>query len=375
MDLAYKKELNKREQKLKDLDYSYSKKMKDIKYDANNKIEKHRFKHRERATKEISEDHKRWDHIQDRLTQKKGMWEREINHLEAKQKGERDLLLEKHMDRLDNEVYTHNKNLDELDDSARESMLKLKEENRQAMAKEKGNSRLRLASLKRDDETLEDQVIRSYSSFNQQQKDDIAQALKEKRKLQQQIIGDMENKNYKQIKTRQELQKTNLDKVNEIHNETIREREEQLLNKINEMERSHQETLLRLKTKNELEINDLKTSYGKRKEFIDLRSKDPFYKMDKLQPKIKDMGSEYTVSLEIPEHEARFVNLTGIGKKLRLTTTRNFQGIAETEEGGLNRSARSEMVSQEYPLDNHILPRKITQVYEDGMLIFKVPKN
>jgi HSP20 family molecular chaperone IbpA len=141
------------------------------------------------------------------------------------------------------------------------------------------------------------------------------------------------------------------------------------------MEKSHQETLNRLKAKNELDINDLKTSYAKRKDFIELRSKDPFYKMENLKPKIKDKGKEYTVSLEIPEHEARFVNLTGMGKKLRLTTTRNFEGIAKTEEGGLNRSARSEMISQEYHLNSHILPRKITQVYEDGMLIFKVPKN
>ena len=375
IDLNYQKELKNRENKLKDLEYVYSKKMKDIKSDANTQIKAHQITQRNRAEKEISQENERWDHLQNRLADKKGMWERELDFLETKQEGKVDLLFERHEDRIDNAVYDHKKNLEGLDDKARESMLEFKEENRQAMANEKTDSRYRLSSLKRHDESLEDQVIRSYSRFNQKQRDNIDEALKEKKKLQGQIMRDLENKNYEEIKMRQELQKSNIDKINGIHNETIRERENILKDKINEMEKNHQGTLLRLKTKNTLEINDLKNDYAKRKDFINIKAKDPFYRLESLKPQIKEAKSEYTLSLEIPEHEARFVNLTGMGKKLRLTTTRNFEGIAKSEEGGLKRSAKSEMISQEFHLNNHIHPRKITQKYEDGMLIFKVPKN
>ncbi|TDJ07186.1 MAG: hypothetical protein E2O68_03905, partial [Deltaproteobacteria bacterium] len=190
MDLSYQKELNKRENKLKDLEYVYSKKMRDIKSQANHQIENHKNTQRQRMIKEINEDHKRWDHIRDRLTDKKGMWERELDFLATKQKGKLDLLLEKHEDRLDQEVYGHRKSLSELDQHARESMHLLKEENRQVMANEKQDSRLRLASLKRHDETLEDQAIRSYSSFNSRQQNDIEKALREKKKLQKEILRD-----------------------------------------------------------------------------------------------------------------------------------------------------------------------------------------
>lgn len=374
LDLNYQKELGKREKNLKNLNYLYGKKIKDIKYEGNRQIEKHQIAQREKVVKELSEENKRWDHVQNRLAQKKGQWERELNFLEAKQAGEVDYLKEKHLDKLDMEVYDHNKTLDNFDDKASQAMLDLKEEHRQLIAKEKMDSRFKIGSLKRQDERLEDQAIRNYSSFNQRQQRDLDKALKEKKIKYKETIRDMENKNYEQINTRQKLQKKNLDKINDVHNEILREREEILTTKINEIEQDHQSTLDRLKIKNAKEINDLKRSYTKRKDYISTRASDPFYNLSKLSPKIRERNEEYTLSLNIPEHESRFVNLTGRNKKLRLTTTRNFEDLAKTEEGGINRSSRSEMISQEFLLDTFINPRKITQVYEDGQLVFKIPK-
>jgi len=374
MDQSYKQEVTKKEKNLKNIKYKYNKRIKDIKYDGNKLIENHQVSERKRAVKEITAENKRWDHLQNKLNEKKKLWENELSFLKSKQKGEVDLLQERHLERLESETYNLNKELKELEGRAQNSMLDLKESTREELAKEKADSQYKKFSLKRQDESLEDQVIRDYSSFNQRQQRDIDHALRRKQEKQKEIIRDLTNKNYEEIKAGQENQKINIETLNDIHNETLKDREEILKEKIGSMELEHQGVLNRIKTKNEGEINELKNDYAKRKDFIDSRSKDPFYRLETFKPRIVDRDNEYLLKIEIPEHEARFVNLTGKERKLRLTSSRRFEDLAKGEDGALNRSARSEMISQEYLLDNHINPRKITQVYENGELIFKVPK-
>ncbi|RLA65862.1 MAG: hypothetical protein DRQ88_04230 [Epsilonproteobacteria bacterium] len=270
--------------------------------------------HQQDQNKNVLKNNK-WDHLINHLNEKKGIWKKEISFLETKHKTGTNHLKEKDTGTSDIKVIQHNKSKD------------------------------------------------------------TEKNLRVQKKRHQETIRDIDNKYYAEIKMRQELQKNNIEKINQDHNEIMRDREVILKDKINGMERSHQETLYRLKTKNTNDINDLKKSYAREKDNIAIKARDPFYNLTMLNPRIKERKEDYILSLEIPEHEIKFVNLTGKNKKLRLTTSRNFKDLAQTEKGAFNRSARSEMVSQEYMLENHINPRKISQIYEDGMLIFKVPKN
>ena len=77
-----------REKKLREIDFLYNKKYKEIKTDSKLKLENHISNRRKKELKALDLENKKWEHLQNRIHEKKGQWEKKLNFLNSKHKND-----------------------------------------------------------------------------------------------------------------------------------------------------------------------------------------------------------------------------------------------------------------------------------------------
>lgn len=103
-------------------------------------------------------------------------------------------------------------------------------------------------------------------------------------------------------------------------------------------------------------------------------SDDPFYQLELLKPTMNEDSKNYYVHLEIPLHEKENVHLMAHGREIRLTMSKKFNSSIEDNDGSLNRTAKTQLYSKEFPTTDIMNQKKISQKYENGILSFKIAK-
>ena len=110
-----------------------------------------------------------------------------------------------------------------------------------------------------------------------------------------------------------------------------------------------------------------------KKTIVDVNS-DPFYQLEILKPTMSEDSKNYYVHLEIPPHEKEDVHLMAHGREIRITMSRKFNSSIEDKDGSLNRTAKTQLYSKEFPTKDIMNQKLISQKYEDGVLSFKIAK-
>lgn len=103
-------------------------------------------------------------------------------------------------------------------------------------------------------------------------------------------------------------------------------------------------------------------------------SKDSFYQLEILKPKMTEDLKNYYVSLEVPEHEKENVHLMAHGREVKITLSKKFQNTITAPDGSENHVSKTQLYSKEFPTTEILNPKHISQKYENGILNFKVAK-
>jgi len=121
-------------------------------------------------------------------------------------------------------------------------------------------------------------------------------------------------------------------------------------------------------------VNEIKDKTAKEKDLVANRSVDQFYNITELNPTLTENEKEYIVSIQIPEHEKDDVELYPSERQIRLTVTRRYDDNFTAEDGSLNRTKRSEVISKTFPTSSLMNSKKVSKMYEDQTLHFKIAK-
>ena len=244
----------------------------------------------------------------------------------------------------------------------------------QQIYKEEIKSRNNIDSLRKENERLENLAIKSYSNFSNSQQKEIDQAIAEKEREHRAILKNVKEENARQLNEREKINQENLKRMEESNNNKLITADKGFKRKIEQMEKDSNQTIANLSSRSEKEINKLKQNESKDKNLISEKSKDPFYSITNLNPRIADNEKEYILRISVPEHEKESIILDGNGRTLKLSQTRRFADESRNENGTMSKSSRSEVISQVINLNDLINPRKITHSYQDNELTFKIPK-
>ena len=124
----------------------------------------------------------------------------------------------------------------------------------------------------------------------------------------------------------------------------------------------------------ERELHQLIASSTADKKNITEKRNDSFYKLEKLDPQVKDIGDSYLISINCPEHERENFHLSAYQRDLTMTMTRNFANDLEVDAGNSYHSKRSEILSRKFTVPDILNGKKVTQKHENGVLTFKIAK-
>lgn len=177
--------------------------------------------------------------------------------------------------------------------------------------------------------------------------------------------------NYRQRVTSQE---TELKNIESHHQEILKQKRLSFKEKYNNLEKNQKSILSRIKDKFENEIQSLVSKYSELKNQTLSKSQDDFYNVTELKPTILEYPKSYQVQIEVPEHEQELVNLTAQQRDLHISLTRNYRDETTSEDGDINKTRRSEVLTKRLDVDQIMDSKKITRSYNEGVLTFNIAK-
>lgn len=161
----------------------------------------------------------------------------------------------------------------------------------------------------------------------------------------------------------------------EYYQEKMNESDQHFQRRFQDLQNEQRQLLTRTLEEFSKQINDVINDYSQTKKSIETKQHDSFYKLTKLEPLLSDHGDHYILTLEVPEHEKDNVILNAYNRNIKLSLTRSHSEVLRNEEtNSVNRSKRSEVFIKEFPSEDILDPRGITQSYEEGLLHFKIMK-
>lgn len=138
--------------------------------------------------------------------------------------------------------------------------------------------------------------------------------------------------------------------------------------------KEHDTVLKTLSDKFVTDARKLTESTASDKKIMGSRSEDPFYRVDTLNPKLKEELKFVTVTLPVAEYEKENVHLSTQGRTIKITLSRKYTDTLNAEDGTVNRSTKSELFSKELAATDLLSPKGVTQAYADGVLTFRINK-
>lgn len=122
------------------------------------------------------------------------------------------------------------------------------------------------------------------------------------------------------------------------------------------------------------QINNLMLENAKDQMYVQKKSEDPFYRVQRLNPTLHDVGDEYIVNLKMPAHEQEHVRLSHQKGQLTVSNNRRFEAQSKTEEGQSVSTSAYQSYSESLPITGRVDITKMRRSYSDGILTFRLPK-
>jgi len=105
------------------------------------------------------------------------------------------------------------------------------------------------------------------------------------------------------------------------------------------------------------------------------RGEDPFYHLKSLNPVLATGDAAYTISVNLPEHEAQNLFVSGEGPYVKLSLARRFQDHAAAPEGNrVTRTNSYQSVVEQVAMPGAYDAKKIERNYKDGVVTITIPK-
>ncbi len=374
LDAHYQREIKAKEEKIKEIKEAYNQEIARIKDTSENAIRENRNQEREKISNELKEEKQKWEGVRNKWKEKDAIYDGQIKEEELNHEKEITLNRFRHGKQMEEDQNLFENEINALNQRKSKKIHEIQEDADAKIYQEEIKSRNNIQALRKENERLENLAINSYANFSSAQQREINKNIAEKEREHRAIMRNITTENSRQIHEKERINEENLKLQEETNQNKIRQVDADTKKRINQIQKESENTIGNLSLKTQKEINNLKKNESRDKYLISERSKDPFYSMTLLQPRITENEKEYLIKLSVPEHEKDSVIIGADGRTLKISQNRKFADKTFDENGTMNKSSRSETITQSIKLDNLVNARKITHSFENDELIFKIPK-
>jgi HSP20 family molecular chaperone IbpA len=180
-------------------------------------------------------------------------------------------------------------------------------------------------------------------------------------------------KGQKSVAEMNQAQIKQFQKVSDHHSKTLREQEKFNELKFQENLKLHQGTLNNLDKDFQTEVSKIKDEISTRKAMTQQTVGDSFFAFTELKPQVSENEKSYLIKVKIPEYAKEELRLTSNNKTVSLTFGRRHTDSRQTEHSQ-SKVNRVETIVEKFNLPGDFNPRKIQSKYENGHMIFELPK-
>lgn len=207
------------------------------------------------------------------------------------------------------------------------------------------------------------QDIRDHQTQLIQQKDEFKKSID---------LASSKNQRLENEKIR--VQQDELTYLDKYHKNLMDQKISDFKVKYQNLANEHEQILKNIKTDLDNEVKKLQVSTMETKRDLATKKEDPFYRIEKLEPKVSEEGNFYLLKLNVPAHEKENVHVVTNGRKIKVTLNKRFEEMAEDTDGTVNRSSKTQLYSKEIAVKDLVNPKNTQVKYENGELIYKIAK-
>jgi HSP20 family molecular chaperone IbpA len=219
------------------------------------------------------------------------------------------------------------------------------------------------ADSEKDFRTKLDSDIRLHNAEVNTQKEELKKLMTLDMEKNKRLNNEQNRVNHDQLSFQETHQK-----------DMLAQREKDFKVRYENMVKEHDTVLKSLSAKFEADAQRVTASTSSEKKILNDKSTDPFYRVDRLNPKMTEDLKTVTIAIPVAEYEKENIHLSTQGRSIKITLSRKYTDSLNAEDGSVNRSTRSELFSKELNTTDLLSPKNITQHYSDGILTFKVNK-
>lgn len=379
---AYLKRLNEsqkrlvqtKEKEIKDLNTVYNEKVKATKIQGDLALSDAHERNKAKVLETLQEKEDRLGKIKEDFTQNQVKLQKEKENLNSINQSQIEDMNEVWRDKYATQFEQAREKAVDINDQSIAQIEELTFQSDEQIKQVAHNAKIRGDEFSKDaNKKLRSQQDQFVKSHRQEEKEFRDRLVSQKRDHLDKVTY-IDGKNQMELDTRVKSHQSELKFVEEHYAETLKQKDLSFKQKFAQMDKAHNDILTRVKERFDNELKSLVAKYGKYKDNQTEKIDDDFYQVTKLNPQIKDMGKEYILGLEIPSYEKETVNLTAQDRKITLTLTRNFSDAVQGDDGSLNKSKRSEVMSKTFDIPEIVDSRTIKRKFEDGVLYFSVAK-
>ncbi len=161
--------------------------------------------------------------------------------------------------------------------------------------------------------------------------------------------------------------KTNTDRVHSLNANTQKNFEALAVSTAEDIKRLDNQAL---KT-----IQDRKTSNMEKIRNVTDQNEDPFYRLKSLNPVLSEGEKDYTITVKLPEHEAKNLFISGEGPYVKISLARRFEDdLKNQEEKRTTHTNSYQSVVESVAMPGAYDAKKMERSYQDGVATIKIPK-
>lgn len=374
MNKSIERKIANKEQEIKNVGVLYDKKIEEAKGEGEKEFIQSLDRNQQRILGESNNIEEKILGYQDQLKKTRETVEREELNLKGSHKDKVKAVKDQLEENFQAEFFDLQADREHIQSSTRDAVKELATKSKSEKMQMESNAQFQINALssefnqkaadsERDFRTKLDVDVRLHNAEVSQQKDEL-------KKL---MSGDME-KNKRLSSEQNRVNKEQLDFQEKHQQDMLSQREKDFKVRYDKIVTEYNSILKDLSDKLDIDIKKIVEKTASDKKIIESRSSDPFYNVDKLNPKLVEDEKSVTVSVPVAEYEKENIHLSAQGRLIKMTLSRKYNDTLNGEDGSINRSTRSELYSKELKTRDLLNSNNVTQSYRDGVLTFKIFK-
>lgn len=188
------------------------------------------------------------------------------------------------------------------------------------------------------------------------------------------VMEHMNDRHLHDMKVHKVSNAKEMEMLKEKHKSALQQENEHFMAKFKHFHSRNKEIFSNLQKRSEDIIAAVKAKFAQNLSVEMDKINDQFYHTRNIAPVVQDLGDKYQIQIKVPEHERKFVQMSGQDRMVKINMSREMDNQYNDKKDIVNRTKKHETHTTEIQLKDLIDGNKVTKTYQNGIMTYTVAK-